>query len=62
MLTSLKTSLVRAMALASGVVLALPAPASAQDIFALFQQGFGSPTYSDPTQGPTTATSFATGR
>lgn len=51
MLTSLKTSFVRTMALAAGVALVLPAPASAQDIFALFQEGFGSPSYSDPTQG-----------
>lgn len=50
MLTCLKATVIRALALA-GLSLAFAPPASAQDIFALFQQGFGSPSYSDPAQG-----------
>lgn len=50
MLTCLKATVIRALALA-GLSLTFAPPASAQDIFALFQQSFGSPSYSDPAQG-----------
>lgn len=50
MLTLVKFARIRILALA-GLVLAAPGPAAAQDLFALFQQGFGSPSYSDQVQG-----------